>query len=209
MQTHKSIRTAAVIFVITAMACHAAPFTNGGFDTGALSPGWTGLDDRPAATVEAGYASLNPPQDGGYCAVYHGQSGELPAIRQTFDTEANAEYPYKVSLYYGRAQSTTRTDLGFVIDVFDGVKTDSTGSGDLFSAETPIPPQSWTLYEFEFFAVSDTTTIRIWEDEDSTSASVDLGIDSVSIVSTVPEPASAFCLMLATGLMLSRRRRQR
>ncbi len=196
-------------------AARADAFQNGSFESPGISTGQSPIEtptDAPTGWLGGGNL-------GGY-ALFYEQSGLYDlssqsglanvgfggnntagaSIEQTFDTVVGVSYTVG---YYTSAQQLGNGAQSYSATAVDGATVLATQSADIPDTEV-----AWAYHSFVFVAASASSTLRFAD----TSVAADSGndnwaLDSVSVVSSVPEPG-AFSLFGAglVGLLLKGRR---
>jgi choice-of-anchor C domain-containing protein len=192
----------AVTLVLTASAAHAASFTNGSFEVG-VDPG--GFTTKPAGSLDiTGWVVLpiNIDYIGTYWQAAEGNrsidlnGGATGGIAQTFDTIAGQLYRVRFALAGNPdgppVDPTVRVSAGADVEDFT-----------FLGAGTSRPSMGWVYREFEFTALSASTTLAFNSLE---SGFFGPAIDDVSVA---PEPATMALLGAGLLAVAARRRRAR
>jgi len=198
---------AACITTIGLGVAHAAPVTNGDFETGDFT-GWS-ISGSAAVTSDAdfrAFAGATGSFPTGFFAAQFG-NGDSPAtgvISQQFATIA--AQAYQIELDYGRLGfgagpqslqlSLTNVSDGTVL--FQTTITDGTGDSNLASL--------LDRYTYQFFASGPATKLT-FRDVSATTMSTDGVLDNVR-VTVVPEPTALALIAWGAGLACWRHRRR-
>ena len=195
----------------------AAPFSNGSFESGGVSP-WTlsGNVDRQNntgniydGTKNNGYVS--GASDGNYAVAFNDNGAVTDGtISQTFDTVAGQIYSVQfdyglygdpqpggaASLVVSATDSTTNANLAV-----PATFTDSSGTPyELSSAN-----QAYNLDQSYVFVAVSTSSVLTFSDNSQGVAFADTALDNVR-VSAVPEPASIAVVAVSVVALAKRRR---
>ena len=183
---------------LLAASAHAAPFTNGGFETGNFA-GWTVTN---AATGSDISVQNNVPHTGSFYARFGAAGATFDAISQAFDTIAGASYTVSYWL---------RTDVlaGGPNDAFQ-FNWDGGAVEDSFTNQGNSP---YTLHTATRVASSASTTISFAaRNVPGYDRLDDVSVDFLSgpppVGADVPEPASLALVGLAGALACASRRRK-
>jgi len=161
---------------------------NGGFETGDFT-GWMVSNTSPSNTFVTPYYSNGDPEDnyfpqsGNYLAVF-GNAGSLGTISQTVADTAGQQYILNMYL-----ESNGTTPNEYQVQ----------WNGATLYDQTNIPSQPWNLLSFTVVGTgSDSLALNGSDDPNF------LALDSVSLTSAVPEPAtlSLLATALASGIIL-------
>lgn len=171
---------AAILAVpVAAKAGPANLVVNGGFETGTISPSWTG-------TGAIAYKYDEGPHTGTYAAMF-GSSGHLGTISQTLATVAGQAYTFS---FWIASDGLVKNQFQAI---FDGVT--------LYNVVNE-PAFGYTLESYSVVASTASTVISFSGRDDNGF----LALDDVSV--TVPEPATLALLgggLLALGVLRRRR----
>jgi hypothetical protein len=161
---------------------------NGGFETGDFT-GWTLV-----GTPGANFVSTNFVHSGNY-AAYLGEPVTMGTLSQTLATTVNTTYTID---FWFAGDGDTPSEF-----------TASIGGTQLVDLVNPPFDTVYREYTFHFVATSVATVLRFGFMD---GAAGYLNLDDVSVVATIPEPASATLLglgaagLLGLGLVRGRRR---
>ena len=184
---------------LLAAAAHAAPFTNGGFETGNFA-GWTVTN----ATLSDISVQADFPHAGSFYARFGATGAAFDTISQAFDTIAGASYTVSYWL---------RTDVvlagGGINDAFQ-FNWDGGAVEDSFTNQGTTP---YTLHTATRVASSASTTISFAaRNVPGYDRLDDVSVDFLSgpppVGADVPEPASLALVGLAGALACASRRRK-
>jgi hypothetical protein len=180
----------AVAAILAAGGAHAAAnlITNGSFETGDFT-GWTqGGNTGFTGVVTSGFDGITA-EDGNYFAAL-GPVGSDGTLSQTFTDTPGVTYE---SSFWLASDGDTPNDFSV------------TGPGTLsLPTQTDIPAQPFEQF-FGFFTGSGLDTITFTFRNDPGY----LGLDNVSVTSTVPEPAAWASMILGLGLAGAALRRRK
>ena len=166
------------------------------YTAGTALPGWTisGPDDvHVLKTPDIGNSigsNFNFAQDASFYLDLSGNGGAHPTVYQDFATSVAGSY--KLTFYIG-APSTP----GNIINV---KLTGSTSLSDVtYTAAAAGANINWTLETVNFTANS--TTTRVSFNDTTSSDDNAAAIDNVSVVSTVPEPATNALMVIGFAVV--------
>jgi hypothetical protein len=147
--------------------------------------------------------SASPGNGGTFFVDLTGQANDLPygGIEQTITTVSGDSYVLQFDL----GSSTTYNSSTHPAGITASATGTSSLASELFTL-IPTSSNSWTTETLDFTADSSSTTIEFLGDSSITSEYDGLDNVSVTLASSVPEPAS-WAMMLAglAGLVLSRK----
>ncbi len=175
--------------VLLATVSHAAPFANGGFETGAFT-GWTVTGGCVLVSTSA--ATLTPPCNtgvdtdpgphGGTYAAYIGDP-TLGTVSQTFDTTVGQAY--QISFYLANTSLGGSTPNAMNVTL----------NGNTLLSLTNFGASPYLPYSYSFVAASTTSTLTF----SASHTPAFWVLDDVSLAA-IPEPASA--VLLCTALIV-------
>jgi len=185
----------ATALVILASPAGAISLLNGGFESGAFSPGWTTLPDAYGGRYTGVYGSLPgiTPFEGNYFASFSNYAPASSGIEQTVDTTPGQTYTLD-SWFMNMPGSDQLNEFKVTWD--DNVLLDMINFANI---------TSWTEFSFTVTGTgSDTVSFSGYQNYGRT------GLDGIrlDVPGAVPEPAALPLLGLGVlGLMGWRRRR--
>lgn len=189
-----SMILACLVLSGAASQASAEELVNGGFESGALAPGWT-LTQGAGSVATGNYCcQLTGAGEGDYYAVLSGGGGEVPStIEQTFSTSPGM--PYDFSFLLNGAWGGQQLTLDFADS--------ATPNSPFQTANYTVNSGSWESQSGQFTAQGTSTIIRFTDNPPN--ASTDAALDAVS-VTLVPEPSALGLLAFAAIAGLRRRR---
>lgn len=178
---------AVTLFLIAQSAALAAPFSNGGFESGALSP-WTVTQGSVIVWTGNYCCGLTGAAEGSYLSVFSSGANSLSTIAQTFDTTAGQLYEF--SFLYSRAGAGTDQMLVAFAD-------SATPAVPLYSQALNLPPGgTWRSFTGFFEAVGSSSIVSFTNTLPNGSS--DAALDAVAL-RLAPEPG-AVAMLLGLGM---------